>query len=313
MIVRQFDPAFAGPRVSVLIGLVSTEDCDRIFETLESLSSKQSFYACEVIVADRRNDRISAAIADRFPNAYLVQCAPYTTLPELRTIALERSTGDIVAVMEDHCVPAEDWLKEIDIAFTEAPPGTVAVGGCVENAVRNSGLDWATFICEYSFFSPPVEEGETRVLPGMNVAYRRQALAGVPRDAFTSGFWETTVHPLLLQHGGRFFSRNAIKMYHCKKFSLSLFASQRYVYSRYFGGIRFARNQWLRRWVAAAASLFLPAVLLFRMWVQATGAKRLNREFTAAMPTLLLFIVIWSVGEMVGYLFGAGDALAKIE
>jgi hypothetical protein len=49
------------------------------------------------------------------------------------------------------------------------------------------------------------------------------------------------------------------------------------------------------------------------MWVQATGAKRLNREFTAAMPTLLLFIVIWSVGEMVGYLFGAGDALAKIE
>ena len=313
MIVRQFDLAFTGPRVSVVIGLVSTEDCDRIFETLESLSSKQSFYACEVIVADRRNDRISAAIAERFPDAHLVQCAPGTTLPELRTIALERSTGDIVAVMEDHCVPAADWLKEIAIAFTEAPPGTVAVGGCVENGVRNSGLDWATFICEYSFFSPPVEEGETQVLPGMNIAYRRQALAGVPRDSFTRGFWETTVHPLLLQHGGRFFSRNAIKMYHCKKFSLSLFASQRYIYSRYFGGIRFARNQWLRRWAAAAASLFLPALLLRRMWVQATGAKRLNREFMAAMPTLLLFIVIYSVGEMVGYLFGAGDALAKIE
>ena len=234
MIVRQFDLAFTGPRVSVVICLVSTEDCDRIFETLESLSSKQRSYACEVVVADRRNDRISAAIAERFPDAHLVQCAPGTTLPELRTIALERSTGDIVAV-------------------------------------------------------------------------------SVPRDTFTRGFWETTVHPLLLQHGGRFFSRNAIKMYHCKKFSLSLFASQRYIYSRYFGGIRFARNQWLRRWAAAAASLFLPALLLRRMWVQATGAKRLNREFMAAMPTLLLFIVIYSVGEMVGYLFGPGDALAKIE
>ena len=264
-------------------------------------------------MADRRNDRISAAIPERFPDAHLVQCAPGTTLPELRTIALERSTGDIVAVMEDHCVPAANWLKEIAMAFSEAPPGTVAVGGCVENGVRNSGLDWATFICEYSFFSPPVEEGETQILPGMNIAYRRQALAGVPRDSLTSGFWETTVHPLLLQHGGRFFSRNAIKMYHCKKFSLSLFASQRYIYSRYFGGVRFARNQRFRRWAAAAASLFLRPLLLRRMWMQATGAKRLNREFMVAMPTLLLFIVIWSVGETVGYLFGSGDALAKID
>ena len=32
----------------------------------------------------------------------------------------------------------------------------LAVGGSVVNGVCDRGLDWATFICEYSFFSPPV-------------------------------------------------------------------------------------------------------------------------------------------------------------
>ena len=111
----------------------------------------------------------------------------------MRTLAFEASTAPIVAVTEDHCVPAPGWARTLKTAFDEGGPELVAVGGTVVNGVTDRGLDWATYLCEYSFFSPPVVEGDSAVLPGMNVAYRRSALEGVPRDLLTSGFWETTV------------------------------------------------------------------------------------------------------------------------
>ena len=72
-------------------------------------------------------------------------------------------------------------------AFDQAGPDVVAVGGSVVNGVTDTSLDWATYLCEYSFFSPPVAEGESAILPGMNVAYRRSALESVPRELLTSG------------------------------------------------------------------------------------------------------------------------------
>ncbi|MDP3174717.1 MAG: glycosyltransferase [Phenylobacterium sp.] len=297
--------------LSVVIGRVSTEDGDRILETLASLDEQQGERICEVVLADRLGGAVSAEIARRYPHVKIIPCDPGMALPEMRTIALEASTAAIVAVTEDHCVPAPGWIGQILSAF-ESRPDVVAVGGCVENGVHDTGFDWATFLCEYSFFSPPVAEGETQILPGMNVAYRRSALAAVPRARLVEGFWETTVHPLLLAAGGRFESRNAIKMFHCKKFSVSLFTAQRFVYSRYFAGIRFGRGDVAKRLVATAASVALPPLLLWRM-TKAASAKGLNKEFGRALPALAMLVVVWAFGEMVGYIAGPGDALARIE
>lgn len=297
----------APPRVSVLIGLVSTEDRDRILETIAALKAEPE--PCEIVLADRRQDDLSRTIAERYPDVRMVPCAKETTLPDMRARALDASAGDIVAVTEDHCVPGPRWVAEILKAFET--PGVVAVGGNVDNGVRDTGFDWATFLCEYSFFYPPVQEGESDVIPGMNVAYRRDALLGVPRERLTTGFWETTVHPLLRQRGA-FVSRNAIRMNHCKRFSLGLFTRQRYVYSRYYAGIRFDQKQLGRRLAATLLSLALPPILLWRM-LTASSRKNLRSAFVRALPALSLFVVVWAVGEMVGYLAGPGRALAEIE
>jgi hypothetical protein len=207
-------------------------------------------------------------------------------------------------------VPCENWLDEIQKAF--ADPQVVAVGGSVENGVKDTAFDWATFLCEYSYFSPPVVEGAATVLPGMNVAYRRSALKLIPRERLVAGFWETTVHALLLKAGGTFVSRNAMKMYHCKKFSFGLFSRQRYVYSRYYAGNRFNAGQIPHRIVASVASLILPPLLLWRM-SKAASVKKLGGEFASALPSLAALVFIWSAGEIVGYLAGPGRALAEIE
>lgn len=298
--------------VSVVLGRVSTEDGDRVLETIAALQPEIAGGACEIVIADRIRDAVSQRIARDYPEVRLIPCPPDMTLPEMRTRAFEASSGDIVGVTEDHCVPGPGWVATVTRAFADGPPSLAAVGGSVVNGVTDSGLDWATFLCEYSFFSPPVAEGRGDVLPGMNVAYRRSLLEAAPRQKLTSGFWETTLHPDLLAAGGEFKSLNSLPMYHKKRFSWRLFAAQRFVYSRYYAGTRFRDAGLAKRAAAAAASLLLPPILLWRM-VKAVRAKGLERELRSALPWLAMLVVIWAVGESVGALLGPGDALARIE
>lgn len=298
---------------SVLIGMVSTEDDDRILETLDELRRQEGDATYEVIIGDRRDDEIGRRIDAGYPEVRRIPAPAGTDLPTLRTLALDEASGEFIVVTEDHCVPSRTWLASIRKAFRDAPEGTVAVGGCVDNGVTERALDWATFLCEYSYFLEPVAEGVGPVLPGMNVAYRHTALEGVDRSLLTSGFWETTVHPVLLKNGDRLYSTNAIKLFHCKKFSFGLFFRQRYIYSRYYAGLRFGSKQLPKRIVATVASVILPPLLLLRMRKQIATKNCSSKLFWRAVPSLSVFVVVWAWGEMVGYVLGAGNALQRIE
>lgn len=301
------------PEFSILIGLVSSEDSDRILETLDSLRHQQGSHPYEVIIADRRLDDIGSRIDAGYPEVQRILCPPEMSLPELRTEALGRASGTYIIVTEDHCVPSDNWLSSMAQAFKDAPAGTVAVGGCIENGVRDSALDWATFLCEYSNFLEPVEEGISTVLPGMNIAYHRSVFEDLDDHLLSSGFWETTLHPVLIDQGLKLYSTNKIRLYHCKKFSFGLFAKQRYLYSRYYAGLRFSRTQLLKRILACGMTLLLPPLLLYRSFKQLQGKKKLRSEYRTAVPMLILFYTIWAYGEMVGYALGDGGALARIE
>jgi len=300
------------PAIAVVLGRVSTEDSDRVIETMDALDPAVSGETCEIVIADRMHDEISDRIRRDYPHVKMIDCPPEMALPEMRTLAFEATTAPIVAVTEDHCVPTRGWAKMITTAFKEGEPEVVAVGGAVVNGVTDRRLDWATYICEYSFFSPPIAQGPATALAGMNVAYRRSVLEALPRELLTSGFWETTVHPVLLRNGGRFLSLNELVMFHKKRFSWRLFASQRFIYSRYFAGLRFGSSALPKRVAASAASLALPPLLLVRA-VTATRKKGLGREMLRASPYLVPLYFIWAVGESVGALRGPGNALAMIE
>ena len=298
--------------ISVILGRVSTEDGDRVLETIAALQPKIAGGPCEIVIADRLNDTVSDQIARDYPQVCLIPCPSETTLPEMRARAYMMSSGEIVGVTEDHCVPGAGWIATVTRAFTEGGPSLAAVGGSVVNGVTDTGFDWATFLCEYSSFSPPVAQGLSDFLPGMNVAYRRSVLDAAPRESLTSGFWETTLHPDLLAAGGEFRSLNELPMFHKKRFSWRLFAGQRFVYSRYYAGTRFRNAGLAKRVIAAAASLLLPPILLWRM-IKLSRAKGLTRELRSALPWLSMLVVIWAIGESAGALLGPGDALARIE
>jgi glycosyltransferase involved in cell wall biosynthesis len=298
---------------SILIGLVSTQDRERIFDVLNAIENQSGKLSYEVIIVDRCQDMISDAIDKDFPAVKRFTCSRDTSLPVMRTEALSKANGQYIVVTEDHCVPAANWLENISRAFTEAPAETVAVGGCVNNGVAGSAFDRATYFCEYGAFAEPVVEGVTSNLPGMNIAYRHRALKEFGTGALERGFWETTIHPELLKKGYLFYSSNNVRITHSKKFSFGLFARQRFLYSRYYADMRYPPNQVLVRASAAFVTIALPVLLLLRALRSILSKPALRTGYFSSVPVLLLFYVVWAWGEMVGYLAGSDDALRQLE
>ena len=305
-------PAQDRPYFSILIGRVSTEDGDRILQTLDALRKQDSPLTCETIVIDRLDDAVTVTIRERFPEVRLSLCDHRASLPEMRTQALRLARGCFVLVTEDHCVPPLSWLSDFKSVLNEHP-GACVIAGCVENGVTDRALDWATFLCEYAAFAPPIAEGSGASLAGMNVMYEHGVLADCPEDLLTKGFWETTVHPWLASQGKVLLATNRVRIFHCKKFSFRLFAAQRYAYSRYYAGIRFARDKPLVRWLAALATPVLPVLLTARLVRAAQRKASIARPTLSAIPYLFIFFLIWAVGEAVGYLTGPGESLRAIE
>ena len=300
------------PQFSVVVGRVSTEDGDRVLELIDAIRHQEGSHSYEIVIVDRLGDRLSDRIRKSRENLTWIRCKDNSTLPEMRTIGFQTSRGELVIITEDHCVPYADWFEKFTEAFDQYPEAA-AIAGSVDNGVTETGLDWATFLCEYASYYPPIESGASHDLAGMNICYQRTCLERIPEEALLRGFWETTVHPLLISTGQELVNVSGIVIKHCKKFSFGHFSRQRYVYSRYYAGIRFEKKQWHLKVVAAASAVLLPPLLSWRLWRICRANRLLRSHITQALPYLLWFYVVWAIGEFVGYLFGPNSALTEIE
>jgi hypothetical protein len=91
-----------------------------------------------------------------------------------------------------------------------------------------------------------------------------------------------------------------------------MFLSERFHYSRSFAGMRVSRAPLRVRLTWALASLALPAVLVARLTRSVVRRRRHIAWYVRAFPLVVLFSVMWSIGEFVGYLTGPGDSILKV-
>lgn len=299
------------PIISVLIACVNGSPM--IEECLDHLARQRGSISAEIIVADITGEATSQLIKARFPHVTLLSFPNKRSIPELRTAALESSSGKIIAVIEDHCNVHTDWYEQIVKAHS-AHPECVAVGGAVENGSRDRIVDWAVFFCEYSPFMRPIFRGISDGITGNNVSYKKSAFDGWDDSQFLrEGFWETTLHPRLRGRGEQFWMEPDIVVDHKKHFPFWYFAGQRFVYSRYYAGLLAEKMTTPRRVLRGLASFALPPLLLYRIVSRVAAKKRHQKELLLAAPCLGAFTGIWAIGEVVGCFMGPGDSLADIE
>jgi len=90
------------------------------------------------------------------------------------------------------------------------------------------------------------------------------------------------------------------------------YLSQRYLYARSYAGARVAGAPLPKRLAYGAAALALPPLLFFRTVSRIVAKRRHRAELVRSLPLLAVFVVSWALGEMVGYVAGPGDSLAKV-
>ena len=288
--------------IASIVGPPFIDDC------LASVFAQKNAPAFEVIVVDCRGPDNVARLAQRFPEVRFIPLQQRETVPQLRRIGVEQAQGEIVAVIEEHCVAADNWLATLCAAFSLE---YVAVGGPIE--FRGGRLrDWVTYFIEYNSYLPPWPEGKAYKLADANVGYRREVLIS-NLEQLSAGYWEATLHYKLLSEGAKFRSVPGLIVYHRGPFDYGYYLRQRYLFSRAFAGARRGTLSPAKRAVYLLAAPAIPIVLLARTGARVFAKKCHVGKFLLCLPLIIPAMVIYVIGEWMGYAFGPGRALMEVE
>jgi glycosyltransferase involved in cell wall biosynthesis len=290
--------------VASIVGPPFIDNC------LASLEGQSRRLGAEVIVVACGTDAYAGRIARAFPWVRLIHCRERETVPELRRLGVLEASGEIVAIIEEHCVAELNWLEVALDGLADGRYG--AVGGPVLDNNYRRLRDWVVYFCEYNGYLPPFASGETQILNGANIAYRRELLVRF-QHLLGRGYWEATLHPELLAQGVKFGSLPDMWVRHCGPFEFGYYLQQRYWFSRAFAGARAQTMPASRRAVYLAAAPVIPAVLMARMASRVFAKRCRVDRFLAASPLIAIALLAYVAGEWVGYLTGPGDALLKVE
>jgi hypothetical protein len=219
-----------------------------------------------------------------------------------------RAQGEIIAVIEEHCVAPPDWIKTIQNAFQE---GDTAIGGPILDSNFDRIRDWVVYFSEYHNFLPPWAEAKRYLLNGANIAYHRPTLLK-HSDVLDKGYWEVVLHPQMAREGS-FRSVPQMGVHHTGPFDYRYYLEQRYLLSRVWGGTQRHKVSQTKRLAYLILAPIFPVLLLARIAQRVLSGGRYTVEFSKALPLLIPVAVAYVCGEWLGYLLGEGDALERVE
>lgn len=217
-----------------------------------------------------------------------------------RAVGLGLATGRVIAMTEDHAVPADDWCRQI-LAVHEQPHAVI--GGAIDNAVDRP-MNWALYYCDFGRYGTPLRCGDAKYASDVNLAYKRVALEAV-RDVWRDAYHETNVHWTLRSRRAIIFLDSRMLVYqHRPPIGLGQAYRERMEWGRVFAETRVAEEGfWRSVWYAAGTPL-LPLLLLLRVARHMSRQGRSASQMTKTLPLAMCLLTGWAWGELLGYLAG---------
>jgi hypothetical protein len=271
---------------------------------LRSLMPQCTAFGAQVIVARPGSVAELADLAREWPGVEFVPAPTGADIPVLRGIGLRASRGDLVALTEDHCLPAPDWLEVLQ---RECGPSTVALGGGMGNAQTKRAVDWAAYYSDYGFYDASRPPGNDSLLTAANVVYRRVVVDDVASGALL-GEWENVVHDRLAARGLELrFAADALVRQN-RTHGFAEFIRDRFEHGRDYARYRLVQQPDRNRWLSVMACAPLPLLLTWR--VGRAAGRGAPGAFLRALPWTFMFLAAWSLGEAAGYLSGPSHAVS---
>lgn len=297
------------PELSVVVIMFTSRA--HLLRCLDALAQQHDRVDLEVILPHDdslvRPDELNA----RYPGIRLLPFPGRRTPAELRAAAVAVSRAPIVALVEDHCMPAASWCARVIESHSQP---YAAVGGPVEKGfppgrTGDSALNWAVYLTDYSRYMLPIPSGAVHSLSDCNVSYKRSAIDTIGH-LWTVEFHENLVNGALEASGESLWLDAEMVVFEQRDLDLGTAVRDRYTFGRLFGSTRVLGAPFARRigWVAAA--LLMSPVLVMRVGRNLMSRGRHQAQFIRCLPALILVSTAWMSGEAIGYLTGsAGRSL----
>jgi len=302
--------------LSIVIAVVSGRAALR--RCLEALIAQADPAETEIIVPYDRWSSEAGDLAQEFPQArfhfyddlhddrgvassFAAPARAHRLYDRRRAVGLQLARGRIIAMTEDHAVPAADWIKEI-LAAHARPYGVI--GGAIENAVDHS-LNWALYYCDFGRYGRPLPAGEAEYVSDVNVSYKREVLNSV-REVWSESYQETAVHWTLRARGEALYLDPRLVVYQRRPTTMWRQAyRERIEWGRVFAETRVAAVSFWRRLVYAAGAPVLPVLLSLRVWGRMRHQRRSPVQIIRTLPLASVLLTGWALGELIGYVAGA--------
>jgi hypothetical protein len=218
-----------------------------------------------------------------------------------RAAGLSAARGDLVAILEDRGVPRSDWARTI-VSLHERLPHAV-IGGAIENGCKRA-LNWAVYFCDFGRYQAPLPEGPAAYVSDVNICYKKAALDRVA-PLWRDRYHETTVHWALQRAGETLFLSPGPVVHQIRDhLTLRSLIAERVAWGRLFAYTRARETTVGRRALLAALAPVLPLLLFGRHTSMQFRKRATFGRFVAVSPIVLLLLIAWSAGEMVGYAIG---------
>lgn len=297
--------------LSIIITVVSGKSALR--RCLQALSPQTQTVGAEIIVPYDKWSLDVAELKTEFPevNFHLianlgkaanddVSSHQHRLYDRRRAVGLNLSRGHLIAMTEDHAVPAPDWVNQI-LAVHEQPLDVI--GGAIDNAVDRP-LNWALYYCDFGRYGNPLPESDADYVSDVNVTYKRAVLESV-RNLWAEAYQETIVHWALKDQGVSLRLDPRLTVYqHRPEIGFRQAFRERIEWGRVFAETRVATASMWQRVFLALMTPLLPPLLLMRLFKHALRQKRTAKQIAGILPVAAALLIGWACGEFAGYVRG---------
>jgi glycosyltransferase involved in cell wall biosynthesis len=294
--------------LSVVIGAHNAAKV--IEECMAALEAQDGRGEAEIILADCSTDGTADIVRRHFPDVRVESASTPLSIPVLRARGIAKARGSIVAIIDPFTIVNPGWMRAVRRAHDERRHPVI--GGSVDlHEASRTFTDWAIYINEYGMFMPPITAGETWILPGSNISYKRAVLFDAERPRFEE-FWKTFANQDLEAGGPALWLEPTMATRLRKPLTFFDYLSTRPLHGRCFGGMRSVNRPWRERLFRAGTCPLIPFVLVAR-WGRVYVAKGHDLDkWLLTLPHQLLFFTAWAAGECWGYLRGPGRACSRL-
>ncbi len=294
------------PILSVV--LVVGDQRERSVNALHSILQQNTIDQMEVLVMDCGAPGAPPLAGSNHPGGRVIRLTQVTSYESALVEGARQARAPVVAFLEEHCVALPGWAEAL-VSAHEGP--WAAVCGETHNANPGVGSSDAEMFTRDVRSHAPAERREAKMLDGHNASFKRDILLAYGDTLEDMIRAEAVLLLKLRKDGHKLLLEPAAKYAHMFHGSYHDFRMGYYLWHRCFGHTRAEVFNWSagRRTLRIILSPLVPWWHTIKTLVYIVR-KRRDRfwSFVKSAPAILFFHYHAAVGQVMGIIFGVGDA-----